>query len=447
MSIIEESRMENVEWYSTVPRSIHKQTIAGLVLLVVTIGGFGGWALTAPLAAAVITQGSFVATGKNKIIQHFEGGIIEEILVSEGDHVVAGQPLVQLDETAARVTQRQVFLRQARLEGIVARLEAEAEGANRITFPAMVLENSADPDIEAIMQSQVDNFAGSRARLESEIELLARNIESLEFRAVGYDAQRRSMISQLGFLREEFESKKTLFDKGLLRSSEIKAIQRAMADAEGQIARLQAEIDETGSQIEKIEEQIEQTTDAYRQTALDEVQDVLAELDTIREQSLEAQNVLKRASIDAPVTGIVVRLHYHTAGGVIESGKPIMEILPSDVPLIIETQVPRTEIDTVQLGQTATVRLVGLNQRTTPVLTGEVYYVSADALSDPTAQPGKEVYLARVELPASELQRVAGFSPTPGMPAEVMIQTAERTFFDYLVKPIRDSMARAFLEQ
>lgn len=446
MTMASGAHVEDIQWYREVPRSIHKPMVVGLVLLVTAFGGFGTWAVTAPLAAAVITQGSFVATGKNKIIQHLEGGIIESILVSEGDHVTAGEPLVQLDETAARVNERQVFLRQARLEAIVARLTAEADSAEQITFPQIILDNRSEEDVRSIMQGQIDNFRSSRARLEADTGLFERNIEALQFRSEGYEAQLQSMILQLQFLREEYAGKRALFDQGLLRGSELKSIQRAMADAEGQIGRIEAEIAENGAQIEKLEQQIQQTIGTYRQMALDEIQNVEAELDTVREQSLEARNVLSRTTIDAPISGIVVRLYYHTPGGVIESGKPIMEILPSDVPLIIETQVQRTEIDTVKIGQKAVVRLTALNQRTTPVLNGKVFYVSADALTDAT-ETGKEVYLARVELPTSELKRAMGFTPTPGMPAEVMIQTAERTFFDYLSKPIRDSMARAFLEQ
>jgi HlyD family secretion protein len=139
-------------------------------------------------------------------------------------------------------------------------------------------------------------------------------------------------------------------------------------------------------------------------------------------------------------------LHYHTAGGVIETGEPIAEILPSDAPLIIEAQIPRTEIDSVVMGQQATVRLVGLNQRTTPVLSGEVYYVSADALVEDSAGIPQEVYLARISLEPDEMDRVRGFVPTPGMPAEIMIQTEERTFAAYIAKPVTDSMSRAFRE-
>ncbi len=141
------------------------------------------------------------------------------------------------------------------------------------------------------------------------------------------------------------------------------------------------------------------------------------------------------------------RVYYHTSGGVIESGRPILEILPENEPLIVETQIPRADIDSVRTGQPATVRLVALNQRTTPVLNGLVDYVSADAITDGTSGQAKEVYIARVTLSPRELRRVANFTPTPGMPAEIMIQTEERTFAQYLARPVVDSMSRAFREQ
>jgi HlyD family secretion protein len=140
-------------------------------------------------------------------------------------------------------------------------------------------------------------------------------------------------------------------------------------------------------------------------------------------------------------------MHYHTPGGVIESGKAIAEILPTGEPLIIEASIPRTEIDVVHKGQEATVRLTSLNARTTPILSGEVFYVSADSIVDTSQEVPQEIYLARVSVPQSQLDRVRGFTPTPGMPVEIMIQTEERTFFEYLMRPIADSMNRAFREQ
>jgi HlyD family secretion protein len=439
--------VHDIQWYADVPRSIWKHTVFGIALLGITFGGFGAWALTAPLASAVISQGSFVATGQNKIVQHFGGGVIKELMVSEGDTVKVGQPLVLLDETAALAKDRELFLRRARLEAIAARLLSQYQGVDKMISPAFLDDHLGEPEVIEILESQKLNFDAQRTKIEGELSILEQNMLSLEFRAEGYDRQKASYEQQLDLLRQEHEGKATLFEKGLLRGTELKAIERAMADAEGQIGRLDSEIDQTTSQVERTRQEIVQAESAFREDALDRLQGIQGELDVVREQSREAENVLQRASIVAPVSGTIVRTYYHTNGGVIESGKAVMEILPDDVPLLIEAQVPRTEIDSVRVGQPATIRLVALNQRTTPVIEGHVIYVSADSLSDQEQGRPQDVYLARIDISPSELSRVRGFQPTPGMPAEIMIQIEERTFFNYLAKPITDSMARAFTER
>lgn len=441
------AKVQDIAWYSEVPRSIWKQTTFGLILLAITFGGFGGWALTAPLAAAIIAQGRFVATGQNKIVQHFEGGIIEEILVSEGDEVAADQTLIRLDETAALARERQLFLRRARLELIAARLSAQIRGAARIDLPEPVRENLADAEIAPMVEGQQLAFEAFQTKLRNETGLLRQNIEAYQFRAEGYRDQLKATNLQRELLADELADKQVLLKKGLVRRSEIKAIQRAIAEATGQSGRLTGEISEISAQMVKEEQQIRQTEDAHRQASLEELELIQADLDTVREQSREAENVLERTTINAPVAGTIIRLFYHTPGGVIESGKGILEILPADVPLIIEAQVKRNEIDSVKVGQKAMIRLVALNQRTTPVLEGEVFYVSADSLPKEGTVDPQEFYLARINLSPSELARVGNFTPTPGMPAEILIQTAERTFFSYLAKPIVDSMSRAFVEQ
>lgn len=440
------ANVHDIEWYGDVPRSIRKHAMFGLLLVALAFGGFGTWAATAPLAAAVISAGSFVATGENKVVQHLEGGIIQELLVSEGDHVNAGQPLIRLDGIVAQVKERQLFLRQARLEANVARLQAQVAGSTTVTFPQIIADNKGDSDIRSIVDGQLANFQSAKNRMDSEIGLLKQNIESLKFRMEGFDRQKQSMIEQKAFLKDEYTGKMQLLSEGLIRKTEVNAIQRAMADADGQIGRLESEVSETQAQVQKFDQQIAQTVTELNQKSLDELQVAQGDLDAIREEARQAQNLLQRSTINAPVTGTVVRMYYHTSGGVIESGKKILEILPSDVPLIIETQIQRKDIDAVKPGQKATIRLVALNRRTTPVLNGDVYYVSADALAD-TMMPNSEVYLARIKLSPSELARIPGFTATPGMPAEVMIETAERTFLDYLTKPIRESMARAFTER
>ncbi|MBB3710662.1 HlyD family secretion protein [Limimaricola variabilis] len=435
------------EWFVEVPRSVRRHTVIALVLLVVTFGGFGAWAFGAPLAAAVIAQGSFVATGQNKIVQHLEGGIIDEILVAEGDRVEAGDLLLRLDSTQAVATERELQLRQLRLEATQARLLAEEERREELTFPRHLEAARADLAVADILDGQELTFRVSRAALENDLSLLERNVQALKIRASGYAAQLITHGGQLELLSAELADKAKLFERGLLRRPELMAIERAKLEAQGQIGRLEAEIAEIEEVILKHQDQIAQEVDRYREKALDELQAVEAELESIREQSRAAQSVRARADVVAPVSGTVVRLYFHTAGGVIESGRPILEILPVDEPLIIEVQIPRVEIDSVRRGQPATVQLTALNQRTTPVLDGEVFYVSADAISEGLGPEMREVYLARISLEPEQLERVPGFSPTPGMPAQIMIQTASRTFAQYITKPIKDSMTRAFRER
>lgn len=441
------AKVQDIRWYADVPRSIRRHSAFGMILLVVTFGGFGAWAMTAPLAAAIVAQGRFVATGQNKIVQHFEGGIIKEILVNEGDQVSYGQPLIYLDETAARARDRELFLRRARLELIAARLIAQIRGYDDIKVPDAIAGAIDDPEIAPMLETQQLNFEVWKSKLRTETDMLHRNIEGLRFRADGYAKQQEATDLQLQLLKEELTGKQKLLKQGLMRATEIKAVQRAIAEATGQIARLASEVSETYSEISKQEQQIQRIQEDQRQALLAELEVTQGDLDSVREQSRQAQNVLTRATIDAPVSGTVVRMFYHTSGGVIESGKGILEILPADVPLVIEAQVRRTEIDSVRVGEPATIRLVALNMRKTPVLQGTVYYVSADALPASEVQSGQEFYLARVSIQPKELARVHGFTPTPGMPVEVLIQTAERTFFSYLAKPVVDSMSRAFVEE
>lgn len=436
-----------VEWHHHVPRSIRRQAIFGIVLLVVALGGFGAWAVTAPLAAAVIAQGSFVATGRNKIVQHLEGGIIERVVVAEGDRVAEGDPLIELDRTAAEADRRELKLRQARLEAAEARVRAELALADEVRFSPELLAMAEEfSEIRQILRDQRLAFEANIETLTGDLAILENGIASLDVRARGYRAQLAAHEERAAILREEMGDKQALLESGHLRRPELNAVRRVALEAEGHVARLRSEVEEIGRARTKFELEVAKLKADLRQSALDELQGIQAELDSIREQARKAEAVLQRSSVLAPVAGTVIRLHYHGAGGVIETGKPIAEILPADAPLLIETFITRTDIDNVHVGQAATVRLSALNQRTTPVLQGHVSYVSADAVSKSGDGVAREVYVAHIDVSPQEYQRADRFSPVPGMPAEIMIKVEERTFFDYLSKPIRDSMSRAFRE-
>ncbi|MGO4573830.1 HlyD family type I secretion periplasmic adaptor subunit [Microvirga sp. 2TAF3] len=436
------------EWYADVPRSTRLPTLFGTGILAFTLMGFGYWGGVAPIAGAVVTSGAFVATGQNKIIQHLEGGVIQDILVREGDIVEPGESLVQLDETAPRAELRRLALREARLIAIEARLRAEMAEGSELVFPAELMSKAGtDPDIATIVKAQRATIDAHRKSLQSEIISIKASIDALQERIKGSSAQLASTREQIAFFDEELQVKAQLLKSGLIRKSEVLALQRARANLQGEAGRLTGEIGDSKERIARFEEQIVGVHNTAIKTSVEQLHETLGELADVRERVLSATRVLERVRITSPVRGVVVKLRYHTPGGVVEAGKTVMEIVPLQENLLIEVRVRPQDIPNVKLGQKAIIRLTALKQRITPMIAGEVAYVSADALPDEkNALARNDVYVARITLDPKEVANIHGFAPTPGMPAEVYIKTTERTFIEYLLQPIRDSMARAFRE-
>jgi HlyD family secretion protein len=405
----------------------------------------------APIAGAVVASGVFVATGQNKIIQHFEGGVIREIYVREGDTVEPGQILLELDETAARAELQRLFLRRIRLSAIDARLQAEMREEPKITFPSEIANAPPNsPAVKDIVDSQKMTFTARRNNMNSDIKSINESIRALEERVQGSRVQLDAVKRQIVLLDEEIETKDRLVRAGLVRKPELMVLQRSKANLEGEVGRIMGDIGDAKERIARAVEQINGVRKTAIKTAVEQMHEVRGELADVRERMLSAKGVLDRVRITAPVSGVVVKLRYHTRGGVVEAGKNIMELLPLKDELIIEARLRPQDIDSVKRGQKAMVRLTALNQRISPMVSGDVIYLSADTLADEkkSQQVGPtDIYLVRVKLNNEEAMTLPDFSPTPGMPAEVYIKTTERTFFQYIVRPIHDSMSRAFRER
>lgn len=438
-------------WYDSLPRSTKIPTVSGILILAVTLMGFGVWGNIAPIAGAVVASGVFVATGQNKIIQHLEGGVIRDIYVREGDTVERGQVLLELDDTAARAELQRLFLRRVRLSSIDARLQAEMKEDPGISWPDDVTAAlTVLPDAKEIVDSQMMTFTARRNNMNSDIKSIDESIKALDERIQGSRIQLDAVKRQIVLLDEEIETKDRLVQAGLVRKPELMVLQRSKANMDGEVGRIMGDIGDAKERIARAVEQINGVRKTAIKTAVEQMHEVRGELADVRERMLSAKGVLDRVRITAPVSGVVVKLRFHTQGGVVEPGKNIMELLPVKDELIIEARLRPQDIDSVKNGQKATVRLTALSQRITPMISGSVIYLSADTLADEkkSQQVGPtDIYLVRVKLNSEESKALPGFNPTPGMPAEVYIKTSERTFFQYIVKPIHDSMSRAFRER
>ncbi len=413
----------------------------GLLVIICFTTVLGGWGATAPIAGGAIAPARVNPDGGVRTVQHLEGGIIRTLHVRDGDTVEEGAPLVTLESVGASA---EVHLLERRRQALVAeeaRLDAERLGAAEIAFPADLQE--PDPAIAALVQAETRVFETRRQMAESRKDILSRRIDQLHDRISGYRAQAESAERQIALAGEELATKDSLMAKGLTSKTDVLQLGRMIASLEGargehlaEIASAEQQIDET--RVELLAVDVETTAESARRTA--EIRLELEEID----RSLDARgDILRRAVILAPKAGVVANLQVNTVGGVVAPGAPILDIVPAAETLRVDARVKPTDIDLVAIGDTAIVTLTAFSGREAPRLEGRVAAISADALQDETTS--RDYYAVRVEILHDELARIPS-ALVPGMGADVMIVTQERTLIAYLLEPFGQVLRRGFRE-
>lgn len=420
-----------------------RPVIAGLVTIAIAFGGLGAWSALAPLDSAVVAPGVLAVEGKRKTVQHFEGGIIKEILVRDGDAVTAGQTLVRLDDTQALANLAMVRDRLVANRATEARLVAERDGRDGVAFPADLAVG--DPVVDGILAGQRSQFEERGKSLVGQIAILDQRIAQLSAQIDGFHLQQDSKHKQIDLYNQELVGLRELSRKGYYPRTRILAMERDLARLEGEVGTNNADIARAGEGIGEARIQILQLQQRFREDVVAQLRDIQTETNELTERLVAAQDVVRRLTIAAPVAGIVQGLKVFTAGGVIPAGADLMEIVPSHDRLIIEAQVSPADVEAMANGLTAEIRFPALNKRSTPVIDGHVLTVSPDRLTDQrTNQP---YYAARVEIPADQQRRLGDHRLQAGMPAEVIVKTGERTMLGYLLKPLSDSFSRSFTER
>lgn len=425
--------------------SAHPWILFGFLVVLAIFGLVGSWAATARIASAVIAQGQVSVAGKRKLIQHLEGGIVQKLLVHDGDVVEAGQTLVKLDPIRAQASLGIVEAALNKALATEARLVAEREGLDAVAYPQALLEGRGEPGIAALLKSNDSIFRARRTALNGENEILTQRIAQLGEEINGLNAQKEAKDQQSRFIQDELDGLQHLFERGQTTKPRVLALQRGAAALKGEAGELVASMARSKKNIGETKLQILQREKDFQKGVAEELQEVQARLRDLRERKIASEDILRRIDITTPVGGVVVNSLVHTVGAVIKPGETIMEIVPGKDNLIIEATIRPQDIDNVTFGQAAAIRMLAFEQRTTPMLHGEVVYVSADSLED--RQSRQTYYRADVSLSDEELARLGKLTLKPGMQAEVMIQTGERTALDYIVQPIIASMNRAMREQ
>lgn len=412
----------------------------GAVVALLFFGVLGGWAAWAPLATAAMAVGEVVVESNRKTVQHLEGGIVAEILVRDGDRVEEGQVLVRLDTTQAESALAQHAAQLDSQRALAARLVSERDGAQAVSFPADLVSRAiSEADLRLILDGQRSIFAARRIMMEGQRDILTQRIGQLQAQIAGARAQIDSLGRQRMLIRSESSDASHLLERGLMQRSRVLALQREAASLDGRLG-------EMTSSVAALEQAIGETRLAIASlddTRADEVARELRDAESLiaeLEQKVRANSdILKRQDVTAPVAGLVVDLKIFTAGGVIQPGQDLMDIVPARDALWVTARVSPTDIDVVRPGQPAQVMLLAFSQRSLPPLTGRLVTVSADRLLDETT--GDPYFSARIDL-----DDTSGLALSPGMPVQAMIVTGEQTLLAYLAAPLTASLTRAMKE-
>jgi HlyD family type I secretion membrane fusion protein len=427
--------------------NISGPTWVGAAFIITFFVAFGGWAAVAELESAAIAFGVVTVESERKTVQHLEGGIVAELHVREGDRVSRGDVLLRIDRTQAEAQAEFVRSRYLASLGLEARLIAERDGAAEIAFPGELTTRIDDPAVQAIVQSQQDALTNRRELLERRIEILQQGIAEYREELKGLEGQIAAYDEQLESFGEEESGINELAAQGLVPRTQLLDLERRGAEIEGARSQAVARMSQLRQSITESELQINELVTSNLTSIVEDLRDVQGDVFELRERLRAAEDVLARTDVLAPIDGTVVGLSTHTTGGVIASGAPLMDIVPSDDVLIVEARLDPADIDVVQIGLPAQVRLTALNQRDVPPVDGAVIALSADAFEDELT--GARYFDCKIALDDASLTAAltgTGATLVPGMQAEVLVLTGARTPLDYFLEPLTRSMNRAMRE-
>lgn len=418
----------------------------GLWALGIGLGGFLLWAALAPLDEGVPSPGLVSIDTKRKAVQHLSGGIVKEVLVREGQQVSENQLLMRLDDANARANYESIRQQYLGLRAIQGRLLAEQAGLANITFHPQLLEAAkADPLIAAQVATQEQLFRSRRAALQADVQALQEGIQGQQALIQSYQSMLASRRSQLALLNEELGHTRELVKEGYAPRNRQLELERMAADSNGSIAELTGSLLRAQRSVAEMRQRIIARQQEYRKEVETQLADVSRNVESDEDKFQALGNDLGRTEIKSPAAGQVVGLSVQTVGGVVQAGQKLMDIVPANETLLLESHVPPHLIDRVHSGLPVDVRFSTFANSPQLVVDGKVVSISGDLLTD--AQTNVSYYLARVELTPEGRRKLGNRVLQPGMPVEVVLKTGERSLLAYLLHPLTKRLAAAMKEE
>lgn len=418
---------------------------AGVLALLLLVGGLGVWSTQARLSSAVVTSGMVNVETNRQVVQHPDGGVVGAILVKDGDTVTAGDVLIRLDGTRLQSELTIVEGQLREIDARQARLEAERDGTPGITFPQDLLTLATrDPETRRQIEGEAALFAARNEALGQQISLLDEQNAQIGNRIDGLDAQMTALTAQIGLMDSELADQERLLAQKLTQSARVLELQRERARMTGQTGQLTADAAELRGKLAENGINRLQLETQRQEEAVTALRDLQFRQIELVERQLALSETLSRLDVRAPLGGIVYNSQVFAVQSVVQAAAPILYIVPQDQPLVISARVNSINIDEVFVGQEASLRFSAFDQRRIPEIMGEVAQISADALRDEAT--GTNFYTIEVTPRPGEMAKLGDHTLLPGMPVEAFLKTGEHTVLSYLLRPLTSFFDKAFRE-
>jgi len=408
--------------------------------IVILLTGLMIWANFAKLDEVTVATGEVIPQGKVRVIQHLEGGIIEEIHVQEGDAVKKGAPLVQLDLASSGSNMEEL---QVRLDGHIlkrARLEAEATGSPQISFPS---EEAVRLPLLVIAERKA--FEARSHELKSTKFVLLEQVKQRESEVKELNGQKSAIERNLALARERLKMSKSLLSQGLTAKMEHLELEAEVSQLEGEWESIVPAIPRVEAAVNEAKERVRELNIKFQREAQEALGGVEQSIAQVKEALVRATEQGFRATIASPIDGVVKNMRYNTIGGVVRPGEPILEVVPTGENLVIEAELSPVDRGYVQEGQSTVVKVTTYDFVRYGGLDGKVIHIAADSTTGPEGEPFFRVV---VETEKTYLGDELGKLPiTPGMEATVDIHTGQKSVLDYLIKPVLKMRHEAFRER
>ena len=427
----------------------NKTIVKGFLILILGFGIFLIWAAFAPLDEGVPTDGQVSIETKNKVMQHFSGGIVEKVNVKEGQFVKEGQVLLTIDSALTKAKFEEIRQHYLGLRSSENRLVTEQSGGNQIDFHQDLTSFSTDPNVEAKMIDQKQLLATRQKLLQADVGQINQAIRTEQAAISGNQQLMQHKKSELQLVNQQLSDINSAVAEGYVPRAQQTELQQKAAQINGDIAQITSNTMKSRSVISELNSKISARKQSEQKDIEEQLSKVRLEVDADAEKFKALKDELSRTELKAPISGQIIGLQVQNSGAIIQPGQKLMNIVPVGEKLLLDAKIPPHLIDRIEVNQVADVRFSSFAHSPQLLVEGKVVSVSTDIISDPSSRDAllRYYYLARVEVTDKGALMLGKNKLKPGMPVQIVIKTGERTFLTYLLHPFIKHISASLKEE